>query len=1018
MISNAPARGRRRPVTYGKAARRYLPDAVEVKLGRSEEDILDATCGSERTISGRIKKSNTQVLRKTRTLENKSPKRSQSHGDNGSISTEATTLSSVASSPITSAPSPTILDAGNNESILDSEKIYDVPLSDNESGFCLKPQGRTPNKRRRLKYKPTQSLGHGAWDDASLQQDIAIQTCSSLPSSRHGSNLQKPINGSKGISLQGVHAETAGDHLDTITDRECQRQKRKAERPTTSKNTVVINKEDVQEQHSQREMVVGMKRRAVVGSPRRPRNDQRASIAHHTKDAKIPPTCDSRGESRHINMNDRLSYITSPKAVESVSPPCSPSRGAHYALSSRMSPRRGVKELQMRNRAESISPDQLSIASVQTTGLAKRPPQPGSRPVCASQSTSTALESFRPSRAKLKNRLQVQKSNSRFHGDRDEDGNSLSSDSQSDVSVEQENPETNSSADRPQKGHTQASTVLHGGNPKVTYAKQRSYLTEDSVGDAVLLSQPIPIHPKSAISSARVGGRTDIEDVQVSQRLVNNMEETDDQKGGAIRSIHELREAGGNARLMSETEAILDDIGHRDASPISLQRRAMLQLVTKLQHRSFCIRFAESDLGSRLLEGIVPVLDPVVGILLMSALLHIMASRRSPHTLSRISEFHVIDFLEQQLDNTDDVLLVIRSRESNLSKALRMEIEYYFGKLRTSSIWRLEQPPQITARTLSLQCLEHIVKYARDAALKTDILTWHSVERLVDVLVPSNDYSKMRLYPNFAMDMQLSISTLESHTMAHMVANAEGETLWTGLAVEKIVDLFPMTEKWSGTWVERFLTFALRLFVNLTNGSQRMCAAFAQFEIIKAGVSVVTHNFHQLSLEHTDEVRDVLLDNLVLSLGLLTNLAEGSEMARDLFLGSTSGLAQPLDTLLRLFQAKSQQASEVGRLSCPSLTLLTFQAVSEQEITSNVAFGYLSVLLSYLSISPTIRSFLCSQLPGGTLESLFAAVEEFLHFNKQIADEFHATEEDSEMKAGFIVKLQELLNRLKDDRLR
>lgn len=78
-----------------------------------------------------------------------------------------------------------------------------------------------------------------------------------------------------------------------------------------------------------------------------------------------------------------------------------------------------------------------------------------------------------------------------------------------------------------------------------------------------------------------------------------------------------------------------------------------------------------------------------------------------------------------------------------------------------------------------------------------------------------------------------------------------------------------------------------------------------------------------------------------------------------------------------------------------------------------MALGYLSVLISYLCINEAVRLRVSSHLQGGTLKSLLDAVEEFLRYHQQIDEEIHSKDEDVDIKAGFIRRLQEVVDDLR-----
>ena len=89
--------------------------------------------------------------------------------------------------------------------------------------------------------------------------------------------------------------------------------------------------------------------------------------------------------------------------------------------------------------------------------------------------------------------------------------------------------------------------------------------------------------------------------------------------------------------------------------------------------------------------------------------------------------------------------------------------------------------------------------------------------------------------------------------------------------------------------------------------------------------------------------------------------------------------------------------------------------MSEVEIRLNIPFGYLSVLLCYLSISASVSKRLCPRLPGNSLRQLLSAAEEFLLYHKQIADEVHQCEGNVDLKATFVNRLQSVVDRLKEE---
>lgn len=88
------------------------------------------------------------------------------------------------------------------------------------------------------------------------------------------------------------------------------------------------------------------------------------------------------------------------------------------------------------------------------------------------------------------------------------------------------------------------------------------------------------------------------------------------------------------------------------------------------------------------------------------------------------------------------------------------------------------------------------------------------------------------------------------------------------------------------------------------------------------------------------------------------------------------------------------------------------QVFSEEETSSNVALGYLSVLLSFLCLNRTVRARASARLHGGTLKQLVDALEEFLQYHRQIDADVHPGEGEEDTRAGFLGRWQGLVDDL------
>ena len=475
------------------------------------------------------------------------------------------------------------------------------------------------------------------------------------------------------------------------------------------------------------------------------------------------------------------------------------------------------------------------------------------------------------------------------------------SDSQSSRTKTQDAPRTNTS--KPAPG-------IHGGSLKVTYARQRSYLTEDDVSNTAMFS--VPLNPDFTSNSSLTNVRKIKVAAEAQPSGYRNLEMSgsEDCQSGAIRSIHELREAGGNARLVGEMEAIVEDINNISCIPLSLQRSCLLELAMKLQKSSFCRSFVERGLESRLLACIGFCPDTIFNMLLMVSFIYILAEPCLPHTFDLMNSQRIVDYLGGYLNITDDLVSTASSRLSNMSKARQLDISKLYDSLSESSAWSSGRPLQVTARNLSLQCLEYLVQHVREAGCTSDTLSQSITIALVNLMVPCIPHSISGPPASTVAEFVLAVSILESMTASCAAINSV-ETVWTSESITKMAYLLPIIQTWSGEGIKRLRTLVLRLSLNLTNNNLLPCEAFSKPEMISATMTIIVSSFHHLSSELPENNQMEVLDNLVLALGLLINLAEWSKIARELFVTTRIGGNTLLDTLIHLFKANSATVSEV-----------------------------------------------------------------------------------------------------------
>ena len=445
---------------------------------------------------------------------------------------------------------------------------------------------------------------------------------------------------------------------------------------------------------------------------------------------------------------------------------------------------------------------------------------------------------------------------------------------------------------------------------ETTYASRRSYITNQDI-DAPDTSRTLPSDETEASTRLLLKNVPDLrQGSECPRSLVDDMYDRDIQTVASIKSVHELREAGENTRRVGDVRSVLDEIDIFDEMTLTMKRNSLLSIATKLQDPKFCHRSVDNGLDQRLVVIYHGSTDLVAIFLILAALLCILKGSHLPHTLTHLGTSTFIDAFSRQLGHKEDILSLIKERKVNMSRVNQSDVGKFVTMLQHSSVWSAGKPQVVTARTLSLQCLEHTVHCLRDAGSTDDILPQRTVEAMLDVLVLPQSISSSSPNLDAVIDVRLALSTLESNTIR---ANAETGELgsWSHETVHKFALLIPALELNIRDRFREFRPLILRLCLNLTNGTPGFCNAFSTKNFIHATLRVVFSNFSTVAAEAKKDEQAQLLDDLILSLGLLINLAEWDPEARSIFLLPFNESMNSLEHLLAIFMANKGHLSEV-----------------------------------------------------------------------------------------------------------
>ncbi|KAK9448393.1 wings apart-like protein regulation of heterochromatin-domain-containing protein [Limtongia smithiae] len=199
---------------------------------------------------------------------------------------------------------------------------------------------------------------------------------------------------------------------------------------------------------------------------------------------------------------------------------------------------------------------------------------------------------------------------------------------------------------------------------RVTYGSQRSYLEErssvlgdssqtqarlDMLSDAELLS--MTAMPGSANDDA-VHDDSEASDEEASDR-------TGGTSGQVVKSIHELRASGLNAKFLDDMEYLLD--GLRPNSRISATRLTCLELATKLTDRAFVTKFKAGGFHMRVFRSIndaATVEDAVASFALAATVCSLLSDEGVVLSLLMGGAYDVVGLLMSLVERDGDVSVI------------------------------------------------------------------------------------------------------------------------------------------------------------------------------------------------------------------------------------------------------------------------------------------------------------------------------------------------------------------------
>jgi len=531
---------------------------------------------------------------------------------------------------------------------------------------------------------------------------------------------------------------------------------------------------------------------------------------------------------------------------------------------------------------------------------------------------------------------------------------------------------------------SQQSETYTKSSAKVTYAQQRSYLEERTEEDAFdMLAEEMGILPTANSS-------------QGQQMSIDEEEDEDDSQRAQPRSVHDLRAAGTKRRLLQDLEALVNEVAGQGFDSLSAKRSALVELAMKLCDKEAVTSCLDHGLDYQVVENCSKTDETWFNFAAAAAVGLLITGGVSMDFLTRFRDSECFNRITSLLDYEGrDVKHMIKDRKANMSKIAQMSVLDLEAKIQQSSLWPPGKPTKVYPRLIASKTMELLVRRLRELGSQEILLDGATIGRLLACGDAGlQGYKSGKDGETDILLLEAVLSTLESSSL---VPSSKAKKLgWTDSHLRVLASILTTILSAAEPLPGDVEILALRLTLNLTNNNPRACAPFANPAIAQPLLASITTRFGSLSSAADEEQHLSNLDRLILALGALINLAEWSDGARQAVIaGSEAALAGAV----RLFIEARGRAAD---------------AESIQASQTNVAYGYLAVLLGNLCLSTGVRRAVQRYMPDGSLEPLVDAVGEFILFNQKVDTEAFEGEEGRDVFVQFTDRLKAVLERLRE----
>ncbi|KAL4787755.1 wings apart-like protein regulation of heterochromatin-domain-containing protein [Aspergillus varians] len=512
----------------------------------------------------------------------------------------------------------------------------------------------------------------------------------------------------------------------------------------------------------------------------------------------------------------------------------------------------------------------------------------------------------------------------------------------------------------------------------VTYSRQRSFLN-----DSLSLTDYYP------------HGMGNSDEFQTRQERLNVRspctppEDDDSHDIKPARSIHELRQAGDNARFREVVDSIFEDI---EDSYNSRSGRCcgLAELCGKLLDSQFVHRFSEQGFDERLVNCTSNSLDIVSASLALGAHRLIITGGHASRIFSESLWARILELSPLLLDIEDDLLVLARKPSIGLSKTAQASIR----GIRSHLLSAIGSPsPCLSPRLLALECTKSSLIVLRESGHTVHPVSTSLLGKLVDLLAVSATRDRNAPPPRYQLQsLNLVFSILENYSVISGSFDCNHCRCFHRLShLHNLLSLDHHDRS-------RLISMSyIRVILNLTNKEPTLCDSFATPGLVSGLVEIVTREFCGISRDICDQ-DNITLNEVILALGTLINLAEKTDQSRSILMSSNDRTAPFLHKLLEQF------SSSVSSMD---------QAHSVPEVHRNVVAGYLSILLLTICLDKEARLQVKTYLNGGGLALILSTAEKFLQYHREVEKDTRLLDMWEQGESRFTARLAHIIDQIR-----